>query len=479
MGPGGGDLRPALRRCTHLDPEVFAAQHWSRRPLLARAEDTGESFSDLLTLADVDELLSRRGLRTPFIRIAKDGAVVDPKRFTTSGGAGAEIADQVSSDAVLRLFADGSTVVLQGLHRLWPPLIEFADQLAADLGHPTQVNAYVTPPSSRGFSPHYDVHDVFVLQVAGEKHWRIHEPVLPDPLRTQPWNDRAAAVAAAAEREPVVDAVLRPGDALYLPRGYLHSAVALGQTSAHLTIGVHPVTRWAAAEQALDLVRVLAADDRELRRSLPVGLDLADLATLRDDVATVVGALKEWLDRVDPDQVADRVRERTWGQVRPEPVAPLAQATAAAALSPDTVLRLRRRLRCTLRPAPDDPVSGDRASDDRASDDRVVLLGGRRRHEFPATTRPALAELLAAGELKVADLPGLDADDRLTLARRLVTESVAVVADASLPGGHGAGGAVDGVPATAPEPGPHAPGAPATDAGGDDGERADALGTGS
>src|SRR3712207_7600770 len=92
-----------------------------------------------------------------------------------------EVADQVSSDAVLRLFADGSTVVLQGLHRLWPPLMEFADQLAADLGHPTQVNAYITPPSSRGFSPHYDVHDVFVLQVAGEKHWRVHEPAPPHP----------------------------------------------------------------------------------------------------------------------------------------------------------------------------------------------------------------------------------------------------------------------------------------------------------
>nr|WP_091110927.1 cupin domain-containing protein [Geodermatophilus dictyosporus] len=459
-GPGGGDLRPALRRCTHLDPEVFAGQHWSRRPLLARAEDTGESFADLLTLADVDELLSRRGLRTPFLRIAKDGQVVDATRFTSSGGAGAEIADQVSSDAVLRLFADGSTVVLQGLHRLWPPLIEFADQLAADLGHPTQVNAYVTPPSSRGFSPHYDVHDVFVLQVAGEKHWTIHEPVLPDPLRTQPWTDRSAAVAAAAEREPVIDAVLRPGDALYLPRGYLHSAVALGQTSAHLTIGVHPVTRWAAAESALDLVRVLAAEDRELRRSLPLGLDLADPGSVRDEVRAVVAALGDWLDRVDPDEVADRLRSRTWAQVRPEPVAPLAQATAAAALTPDSVLRLRRRLRVALR-------EGD--------GDRVVLLGGRRRHEFPAATRPALAALLAAGELKVADLTGLDPDDRLTLARRLVTESIALVADAASPGS----GGVDGVPATAPEPGPTGPGAPAPDAGGDDGERADALGTGS
>jgi len=41
------------------------------------------------------------------------------------------------------------------------------------------------------------VHDVFVLQFAGEKHWRIHEPVLEAPLRTQPWTERAAAVAAA------------------------------------------------------------------------------------------------------------------------------------------------------------------------------------------------------------------------------------------------------------------------------------------
>ena len=384
--------------------------------MLTRAEETGGSFDDLLDLAAVDELLSRRGLRTPFLRIAKDGAVVDAKRFTTSGGAGAEVADQVSSDAVLRLFADGSTVVLQGLHRLWPPLIEFADQLAADLGHPTQVNAYVTPPSSRGFSPHYDVHDVFVLQVAGEKHWRIHEPVLTDPLRTQPWNDRAAAVAAAAEREPVIDAVLRPGDALYLPRGYLHSATALGEISAHLTIGVHSVTRWAAAESALDLVRVLATEDPELRRSLPLGVDLADPAAVADDVATVVTALKGWLDRVDPAEVADRLRARTWSQVRPEPVAPLAQATAAAALSPDTVLRLRHRLRCQLR---------------EAADGRVTLVAGRRSLELPTDTRPAVAGLLAAGELKVADLPGLDAADQLTLARRLVTESIATVPGAS------------------------------------------------
>ncbi len=359
----------------------------------------------------MDELLSRRGLRAPFLRIAKDGVVVDPKRFTGSGGAGAEIADQVSSEAVLRLFAEGSTVVLQGLHRLWPPLIEFADQLAADLGHPTQVNAYITPPSSRGFSPHYDVHDVFVLQVAGTKHWRIHAPVLADPLRSQPWTDRAGEVAAAAEGEPVIDAVLRPGDALYLPRGFLHSATALGEISAHLTIGVHPVTRWAAAESALDLVRALAADDPALRGSLPLGVDLADPRSVRQHVTEVLGGLRNWLDHVDPDDVADRLRAGAWAQVRPEPVLPLAQSAAAAALTSDTVLRLRGRLRSALREAPDGTVR---------------LIGGRRTHAFPAETRPALTALLSAGELKVADLPGTD-DDRLGLARRLVTDGIATV----------------------------------------------------
>ena len=417
------ELRPALRRCTGLDPAVFAEQYWSRRPLLTRARDaghpgdgaSGSSFTDLLDLAAVDELLSRRGLRTPFLRIAKDGAVVDAKRYTTSGGAGAEIADQVSSEAVLRLFADGATVVLQGLHRLWPPLIEFADQLAADLGHPTQVNAYITPPSSRGFSPHYDVHDVFVLQVAGQKHWTIHEPVLRDPLRTQPWNDRAAEVAAAAEREPVIDAVLQPGDALYLPRGYLHSAEALGEISAHLTVGVHSVTRWAAAESALDLVRTLAAEDPRLRGSLPLGVDLADPDSIRGDLTAVIAGLQEWLGRIDPTEVADRVRAGTWAQVRPEPMAPLAQSAAAAALGPDTVLRLRRRLRCTLRDG---------------GEDRVMLVAGRRSHSFPADVRPALTALLDVGELKVGDLPGLEPADRTTLARRLVTEGVATVPDA-------------------------------------------------
>jgi hypothetical protein len=264
----------ALARVTGAATDAFADRYWSREPLLVRGADPS-GFRDLLDLDGVDELLSRRGLRTPFLRLAKDGTVLDSASFTGSGGVGAEIADQVRDDKVAALFADGTTVVLQALHRTWPAVIDFCTLLAAELGHPVQANAYVTPPSSRGFSAHYDVHDVFVLQLAGRKHWTVHAPVHADPLRTQPWNDHASAVAARArDDEPTLDTVLEPGDVMYLPRGWLHAATALGEVSAHLTVGVHVVTRYALVEALAALV----ASDERLRVSLPLGIDVAEPA---------------------------------------------------------------------------------------------------------------------------------------------------------------------------------------------------------
>jgi hypothetical protein len=333
---GPVDHDRALGRCV-ADPESFG-EAWGVRPLLAPAEELPGGFHDLLDLDAVDELLSRRGLRAPFLRIAKDGVVVDTSRFTRGGGVGAQISDQVDDAAVLQLFSDGATIVLQALHRLWPPVIDFAGRLREELGHPVQVNAYVTPPSSRGFAAHYDVHDVFVLQVAGEKRWIVHEPVHPWPLRTQPWTQHRRAVEqAAAETPAIIDAVLRPGDALYLPRGFVHSAEALGDVSAHLTVGIHVLTRRVLAEALLEE----AGAEPELRRALPVGLDLAAPGALADEVRTTVEVLCARLRNADADAVLARLERDSSGAMRPEPVAPVANARSAAALSPSDRVRLR------------------------------------------------------------------------------------------------------------------------------------------
>jgi hypothetical protein len=396
--------------------EVFAQDVWARRPLLSTYDDLGtdpDGFGDLFSLAAVDELLSRRGLRTPFIRLARNGEVVGERRYTRSGGIGALVGDQVADDRVLGLFADGYTVVLQGLHRLWPPLIDFAGALTADLGHPVQINAYITPPSSQGFAAHYDVHDVFVLQVAGEKRWRIHEPVLRDPLRTEPWTDHRAAVEARATEPPVIDAVLRPGDVLYLPRGFLHAAEALGGTSCHLTVGVHPVTRQAVLDAVIALVR----DDPALRTSLPLGADLSDPAALEADLRATTEAVIERVRTLGPAAVARRVAERAVTSTRPAPVAPLAQARALQSLDGDSVLVGRPHLQHVLR---DDDAGGAAAA-------AVVLTLPDRTLRLPAGTGKAVRALLDGARLRVRDLPGLDGADAVVLARRLVTEGVAVV----------------------------------------------------
>jgi hypothetical protein len=400
--------------------EAFARDTWSRAPKLSthdelRAAEAASSpppaFHDLFSLDAVDELLSQRGLRAPFIRIAKDGSVVPERRFTRGGGVGALIGDQVADDRVLGLFADGHTVVLQGLHRLWPPLIDFAGALTSDVGHPVQINAYITPPSSQGFAAHYDVHDVFVLQVAGEKRWRIHAPVLTDPLRDESWTDHRAAVEQRATEAPLIDAVLRPGDALYLPRGYLHAAEALGGTSCHLTVGVHPVTRQAV----LDAVVAIVSGDPALRSSLPLGVDLSDPQQIEQDVRASVDAIAERLRTVSTADVAQRLAARTVTQTRPAPVRPLAQAHALEQLDGDSVVVGRPHLQHVVR-------------DDGAE---IVLTLPDRTLHLPATAGKAVRALLGGARLAVRELPDLSVDDALVVTRRLVREGVAVIEDAS------------------------------------------------
>ncbi|MFI6820941.1 cupin domain-containing protein [Micromonospora sp. NPDC050187] len=418
IDPPGGHGRPAvpsaalaaLARCVAVEPAKFAAAHWGRIPLLSRADELPNpaGFTDLFSPADADELLSRRGLRTPFLRIARDGQLVPAARWTGGGGAGAEIGDQVLDERVLEQYADGATLVLQGLHRTWPALIDLARDLGLAVGQPLQVNAYLTPPGNQGFATHYDTHDVFVLQVDGRKRWRIHPPVLPDPLERQPWGGRADEVTATAEGAAALDVVLAPGDALYLPRGWLHSAQAQESSSLHLTIGVRALTRYAMVEELL----ALAAEDPRLRATLPFGVDVADPDAIEPELTETVEALRDWLLRADPAAVAGRLRQRAWPAARPAPIRPLAQAAAIRELTVESTLTVRPGLRWQL--VPEGP-------------ERVALRVFDRTVSLPAQCAEAVRALLTGAVGRVGDLPGLDDDaDRLVLTRRLLREAILV-----------------------------------------------------
>jgi hypothetical protein len=250
---------------------------------------------------------------------------------------------------------------------------------------------------------------VFVLQVDGTKRWRIHEPVLPDPLERTPWGGRKEEVSATADGPAALDVVLAPGDALYLPRGWLHSAEAQGERSLHLTVGVRALTRYALVEELLGL----AVQDRRLRATLPFGMDVGDPGQVSAELTETVTALRDWLQTADPAAVADRLRERAWPASRPAPVGPLAQLDFADRLGPDSRVAVRDGLRWR--------ITAD-------SPEHVVLRLTGRTLRFPAYCGPALRTVLGGGVHRVGDLPLDDDPDRLVLARRLLREALVVPA---------------------------------------------------
>jgi bifunctional lysine-specific demethylase and histidyl-hydroxylase NO66 len=365
----------ALERAVEpLPVEAFLAEHWERTPLVVPRGEPGR-FDDLLSERDVERLVTQTGLRTPAFRLVKAGETVTgyttdlPWRPSPFSG----VADV---RRVLEEFERGATIVLQGLHHLWFPLARYCRHLEAFLGHPVQANAYYTPAGSQGLPVHHDTHEVISLQVAGEKRWLVYEPVLELPLKDQRYRS-----ALGEPGEPVHDVVLRAGDTLYLPRGWLHQALTSDSDSLHITVGIN-VRRWVDEARA-----ELDAAEHELayRRTI----DTAEPPQLRE---------------IDAETARARARERFVRTRRPILDGQLSELRSLASLDGDVELERR------------DTVIAD------LHGSTLHFEGNSLR--FPDRLVAELEFLVGVdGPFRASDLPGdLDDEGRLVLLRRLVRE---------------------------------------------------------
>jgi lysine-specific demethylase/histidyl-hydroxylase NO66 len=344
-------------------------------------------YDDLLSEADVERLICSTAIRYPAFRLIKEGGQIPVGAYTSDIRWRPPLTAVADVERVLSEWEAGATIVLQALHILWRPVAAFCRDLERALGHPAQANAYYTPRGSQGFALHHDTHDVFVLQVAGEKGWTIHEPLLELPLKRQRYSRDLGEAGP-----PTHELTLRAGDTLYLPRGWLHQAATSETDSLHLTVGVSTYTWMDAFEAALADCR----EEVEFRRAVTEdGIGGEELVEL----------LREQLD---PDRVARRRRQRFVSTRRPLLDGQLAQVRALATLGLET--RLERR-----------PTV---IADVDADGDAVVLAFEGKEVRFPARVRAEVAFCADAEEaFRPADLPGdLDAEGRLVLVRRLVRE---------------------------------------------------------
>src|SRR5438105_3878724 len=100
-------------------------------------EDAPLDDSDLTSSADDaldaggDALLTGSAIRTPAIRVARDGSVLGDSAYVRQGAtiAGRPLSGLVDPRKALDLFAGGATIVFQGLHRYHPPLSDVVARL--------------------------------------------------------------------------------------------------------------------------------------------------------------------------------------------------------------------------------------------------------------------------------------------------------------------------------------------------------------
>jgi hypothetical protein len=302
------------------------------------------------------------------------------------------IDDVIQPNRALELHAAGATMVLQGLQFTDPRLARMANNLALDLDHAVQVNAYLSPAAARGLELHFDQHDVFVLQLAGRKRWRVWEPLERTrlPVRSGPPVKMPTFDELGT---PTIDRALEAGDCLYLPRGFPHAAETVDDSSAHLTIGVLPLMWHQAVRHAVDEAVAAGA----LRESIRVDeLSVPDLDAVTGSLGGA--AVRRWM-------AAEVWRKQPATRLRPlEP--PAIDLATSVVVTPGPLLWL----------------TGSEGSVELGLGDRTLTM--------PPEAHGLLAAVLGStGPFELGRLDtALDDESRLVVGRRLAAEGVIAAA---------------------------------------------------
>jgi mannose-6-phosphate isomerase-like protein (cupin superfamily) len=299
---------------------------------------------------------------------------------------------------VAQAFSQGATVVFGAVHDRHEPLRQLCAAVTAQLSARTQTNIYLTPPHAQGFKPHWDTHDVFVLQVSGTKRWRIYGGGPELPLPDQKF-DPALHTAGPVEEE----FTLAAGDVLYIPRGVMHAATTTDEQSLHITLGVLSYT-W--ADLLVDSLGEVVARDAAWRESLPVGFAVHEgaEAALRDALRAKLATLPA---AVDLGAVIEARRHALESHLRPRASDHLQQVMAIPSLQPADLVRWR------------DGVP----SEVELRGERVAILSGAREVELPGAAAATLDLVRRGDALTAGSIPdGLDWESRRVVLAALIRE---------------------------------------------------------
>lgn len=298
------------------EPDQFLKQP-PRQPALFCASP--EAVGNLFTYRDVDDLLTCRRLRVPNVSLINSSLPAPAGAYTDAKFPTGDVADPLSVAAYLQ---NGYSLTFNQLHNFLPKLEGLASRLEYEMGCPVEVTAFVTPPGAKALGPHHDTISTFLCQTEGTKHWKLYRPVRDNPHPTETW-DWAYLSSEEHERilsgSPDLEFSLEPGMCLWIPRGWVHSAVVdpNAQTSVHLTLEIRRESRYWLARRLVDYLSHIPylREDLAADQTLAGAQDDGHIADFLEKVAKAVAAT----DAMDFQHYADHHhRSRFRGpQLRP------------------------------------------------------------------------------------------------------------------------------------------------------------------
>jgi lysine-specific demethylase/histidyl-hydroxylase NO66 len=170
-----------------------------------------------------------------------------------------------ANPAKVNLFlAMGASLVANSLEEISPEVRAATAALGDHFHARVGANAYCSFGGIQAFASHCDLHEVFAVQCEGEKVWSIYENRADAPVES-PDGPEAQAIIDSAKGGVLTQVQMRPGDVLYIPRGYYHDALANADASLHVTFSVALLT----GRALFRLLEEVAMEDPAFREYLP------------------------------------------------------------------------------------------------------------------------------------------------------------------------------------------------------------------
>jgi hypothetical protein len=270
--------------------ERFMGEIYDRSPLHIPAEgEGGERRRLLLPWSRMNALL---GIAAQWseanVKLILNGQAVLPDLYVDPVTTRAGIERRADPAKIHLLLAMGASLVADAIEDAEPGLRRVTAMLSGYFLGVAGANAYCSFRNVQAFRSHCDLHDVFAVHCEGEKIWRIYENRAPDPVELYQGNDVHAVIDRAKGRL-MAEVTMRPGDLLYIPRGYYHDALAASEASLHVSFSVARHT----GRVIFRVLEELAMGDAAFRAYLPDGRtgDGRALGERLDSLAPKIGAL--------------------------------------------------------------------------------------------------------------------------------------------------------------------------------------------